>query len=96
VDVVVSDESKEFVNAHGGVLYVRSDLHRCCRGPLTLLDTSTEVPSDADDYVPVEADDIIVKYQGDPVDRPHVLTIEVHGIARRHLMAYWDGCVYKL
>ena len=96
MDVLVSDEAKEFVNGHGGVVFVRSHQHSCSRaGPLTLLDTTTEPPSDADDFVPVEADDIMVRYHGDPVDQPHVLTIEVHGIVRRHLMAYWDGCAYR-
>jgi len=60
-----------------------------------LLDTTTEAPADADEFVPVETDDITVRYHGSPVDQPHVLTIEVHGIVRRHLMAYWDGCAFK-
>jgi hypothetical protein len=28
-----------------------------------------------------------VRYHGDPIGQPHVLTIEVHGMARRHLTA---------
>jgi hypothetical protein len=95
MDVVVSDEAKEFVNARGGAVYVRSHPHRCSRVSITLLDTTTEPPSDANDFDPVETHGITVRYHGDPVDQPHVLTIEVHGIVRRHLMAYWDGCVYK-
>ena len=95
MEIVVSAEAKAFVNGHGGAVYVRSHLHRCCRGPLTLLDITTEEPSDAHDYVVIDNDEIVVKYHGDPVDQPHVLSIEEHGIVHRHLSAYWDGCVYK-
>jgi len=94
--VIVSNEAKTLVDAHGGVVYVRSHEHRCgLAGPITLLDITTDPPSDADNFLPVETHGITVRYHGDPVDQPHVLTIEVHGIVRRHLMAYWDGCVYE-
>jgi hypothetical protein len=96
MDVVVSEEAKELINIHGGVVYVRSHQHRCARGgPLTLLDITTDPPSDADEFRTVETDGITMRYHGDPVDQPHVLTIEVHGIVHRHMMAYWDGCAYK-
>lgn len=95
MDVIVSGEAKDFITSHGGVLYVRSHQHRCSRGPITLLDTTTEAPADADEFVQVETHGITVQYHSSPVDQLHVLTIEVHGIVRRHLMAYWDGCAFK-
>jgi len=95
MEVVVSAEAKMFVNGHGGVVYVRSRLHRCGGGPLTLLDITTEHPSDVDDYVAIDNGEIAVNYHGDPIDRPHVLSIEVDGIVLRHLSAYRDGCIYK-
>jgi hypothetical protein len=96
MDVAVSDEARDLVNTRGGVIYVRSHQHHCGRaGPITLLDTTTDPPPDAEAFFPVETEGITVRYHGDPVDQPHVLTIEVHGIVRRRLMAYWDGCVYE-
>jgi hypothetical protein len=95
MEVVVSDAATDFVKDHGGVVYVRSHVHRCCRGPLTLLDVTTEAPTDAGDFVVIQSGKIVIKYRGDSVDQPHVLSIEEHGIVRRHLSAYWDGCVYK-
>jgi hypothetical protein len=96
VDVVLSAEAKDLISAGGGVVYVRSHEHRCGRGgPLVLLDIATDPPPDADAFEPVLVDDISVRYHGDGMDKPHVLTIEVHGIVRRRLMAYWDGCAYR-
>jgi len=95
VDVVVSPEAVTYVDDRGGTVYVRSHQHRCCGGPLTLLDITTEPPADADGFSAVDAGDVVVRYQGDPADGPHVLTIELHGIVRRRLMAYWDGCAYR-
>jgi hypothetical protein len=96
MEVVVSPEAREFVSTHGGAVYVRSHRHRCCSGPLTLLDVTTEAPADAGGFAPVEAGDLTVRYDGDPADGPHQLTIELHGIVRRRLMAYWDGCAFRL
>jgi len=95
VEVVVSPEAREFVDAHGGALYVRSHGHRCCAGPITLLDVTTQAPPDAGTFAPVGAADPTVRYRGDPAEGPHVLTIELRGILRRRLRAYWDGCAYK-
>ncbi len=96
MDVVVSPEAVEYVDDHGGTVYVRSHRHRCCGGPMTLLDTTTEAPADAERFSAVDTGDVVVRYRGDPADGPHVLTIELHGIVRRRrLMAYWDGCAYR-
>ena len=92
---MVSAEAKDYINAHGGMVFVRSHPHRCCRGTITLLDTTTEPPSDIEKFKPVEAD-VIVRYRGDPVKQPHVLSIEIHGVVRKRLVSYWDGCVYEM
>lgn len=96
MQVVVSDEARELAATHGGVVYVRSHAHRCCAGPLTLLDVTTKTPLDAGDFVPVDAGGLTVRYHGDPEDGPHVLTIDVRGRRRRRLVSYWDGCAYRI
>jgi hypothetical protein len=95
VEVVVSPEARTFAAGRGGVVYVRAHAHRCCTGPITLLDTATEPPADARDYVDVPVDDLTVRYRGDPATGPHVLTIELRGSFRRHLVSFWDGCAAK-
>ncbi len=65
MDVVVSDEAREFATARGGVVYVRSHSHRCCSGPITLLDTTTDTPPDTGDFVGFPAAGLTVQYLGD-------------------------------
>jgi hypothetical protein len=95
VDTVVSDDAREYVRAHGGVLFVRAHPHRCCHGSMTLLDTTTERPSDSDEYVSVGSGEIDVRFHGSPADEPHSLVIELRGVFRRHPVTYWDGCAFK-
>jgi hypothetical protein len=95
MEVVVSAEARTFATERGGVVYVRSHAHRCCAGPITLLDTMTEAPTDAGDFVDVPAGDLVVRYGGDPEAGPHVLMIELRGAFRRRLVSFWDGCAFK-
>jgi hypothetical protein len=95
VDVVVSPEAKEYVRARGGVLFVRPSHHRCCGGALTLLDSTTEPPSDASDFLCVDSDEIVVQFRGSALDLPHEMVIELRGVVRRRPVAYWDGCAFK-
>ncbi len=61
MDVVVSPEAMTFAAGHGGIVYVRSNSHRCCASPLTLLDTTTEAPIDAGPFVDLPAGDLTVR-----------------------------------
>jgi hypothetical protein len=60
-----------------------------------LLDTTTERPEDSEDFVAVSPGDPMVRSLGDPAAGPVVLTIELRGTLRRHLVSYWDACVCK-
>jgi hypothetical protein len=95
MDVVVSPEARRFAAGRGGTVYVRSRAHRCCAGPLILLDTTTEAPTDAAAFVDLPAGDLTVRYRGDPETGPHVLTVALRGSFRRRLVSYWDGCAFK-
>jgi hypothetical protein len=97
VEVIVSDEVRAFVRKHGGAVFVDAHTHRCCAGPLTLLDTTTKQPLDAADFVPVDGGDgMEVRFRDGPGGRPDQLGLELRGRWRPRLVASWDGCAYKL
>jgi hypothetical protein len=96
VEVLVSGPAKEYVIARGGAVYVRAHSHRCCSGTLTLLDIWTKPPKDVTGFVAAASDDIEVKFSAGFSGQPHQLVIELRGMWRQHLVAYWDGCAYKI
>jgi hypothetical protein len=96
VQVVASEPAKEYVRSHGGTAYVRARRDRCCTGVLTTLRVTTAPEPGVTDYVPVEAGDIEVMFQGGVSGEPQELVIDIRGLLRQRLAAYWDGCAYKL
>jgi hypothetical protein len=96
VDVVASDEAREYVRDRGGTLFVRSTHHGCCGGGLTLLGSTTERPGDASDFLCVGSGDIDVRFRGAATEGPRELVIEMRGRLRRRPAAYWDGCAFRL
>jgi hypothetical protein len=95
VDVLVSDAAGEFIRSRGGTLFVRARPHRCCGGPLTLLDATTDAPGDVAAFEPVTTDAVDVRFCGGSSGRPDRLVVELRGLRKRHPVAYWDGCAYK-
>ena len=95
VDIRIGPEARRFVLANGGVVYVRSPVHRCTRGPAVPVDTTTDPPPDAEDFASIEGLGVPLKYHGDDLDRPHVLIIQVEGYVRHHLVSRWRGCAYQ-
>ncbi len=95
MDVVVTEEAKAYVGERGGILYVRPNRHRCCGGALTVLDSTTELPPDASEFLGVGSEDIEVRFRGGPAERPRELVIEMRGTLRRRPVAYWDGCAFR-
>lgn len=95
--VDITDEAREYVNQHGGVVFVTPHAHQCCQGSITVLDTSTTPDGDhmADTYVPVGGDGIDVRFRGGAVQQPDELVIELRGVLRRRLVSFWDGCAYR-
>jgi hypothetical protein len=96
VEVIVSPEAREYVREHGGVVYVRAHSHTCCSGSLTLLDVWTKKPNKVAHFVPTTTDGIEVQFCGGSGSQPHQLSIEMRGLLRQKLVAYWDGCVFKI
>ncbi len=97
MEVIISEPAKRYVADHGGGVFVKSHSYRCCSaGSLTLLDIATSPPEDALDYTAVACDEIDVRFLGGRSGRPNQLVIDVRGLFKPHLVAYWDGCVYKV
>jgi hypothetical protein len=95
VEVTLSEEATRYVAEHGGTLYVRTHSHRCCQGPLTLVDVTTSPPRDLADYVAYDAGAVAVQFHGGE-GQPSQLAIEMGGMRRRRLVAQWDGCAYRM
>ncbi len=96
MEVDISEAAEEYILDHGGTIFVRSHAHRCCTGGLTLLDCSTTLPDDAADFEAFDTDAVGVRFSGGDSGLPHHLVIELRGLLRRHPVAYWDGCAFKL
>jgi len=89
---VVSDEVRSHVGDHGGVLYVRTTSSRCCSGPLTRLEATTDAPGDLAGYRRVEEDGLVVLLRSNGRTDPTELVLTLEGRRRPHPCAYWDGC----
>jgi hypothetical protein len=96
MDVVLSEAAEEYILHHGGTIFVRAHPHRCCTGALTLLDCTTTVPLDAARFQAFDTGAVGVRFSGGVSGLPHHLVIELRGLRRRHLVASWDGCAFKL
>ena len=94
VQIAVSDEARAHIAATGGVLYVRSRSHRCCSGPITMLEASTEAPADLAPYRTCAQGGLRIMFAS-PGAGPDELTIELRGRRKKHPVAYWDGCAFR-
>jgi hypothetical protein len=91
VRVQASPEAVQLIEEQGGKLYVRAKRSRCCHGSLTFLETSSEPAGRS--YRRVSADEIEL-YLDERLGDPEELVIEARGRRRKHVHAYWDGCIY--
>ena len=89
--VQASPEAVQLIEDQGGKLYVTAKRSRCCHGSLTFLETSNE-PAERS-YRRVSADEIEL-YLDERLGDPEELVIEVRGRRRKHVHAYWEGCIY--
>jgi hypothetical protein len=96
VKVIASPGAVEFVRACGGRLYVWASTTACCGGA-RFIDASTSPPVDADRFTPLMAHgfELFVRATG-PSGLPDELHVDLRGIRRRRVSAYWNGCAYLL
>jgi hypothetical protein len=95
VEVHVSEPAKEYIQRHGGTIFVRPHSHRCCSGSLTLLDSTTTPPRDAVDFTSYDTEGVDVQFCGSPSGLPRQLIIELRGVFLRRPIALWEGCAFK-
>lgn len=94
-DIEVSDQAREYVAAHGGTLFLRVRHNRCCSGGLTFLDATTSA-HDNDGYETVSTANPEVRLFHLGSVLPEKVSVVMRGKLRPHLVAYWDGCAYRL
>jgi hypothetical protein len=95
VEVVITDEARDYVAARGGAVFVTVRERSCCSGALVLLNASTDAPPDAGAYASYGGGGIQVFYRGNPRGVPSELVIELHGRRRPRLAAFKNGCAYS-
>jgi hypothetical protein len=93
---LLSDQAREFVNSRGGTLFLRVRHNRCCSGGLTYLDASTNATDRANTYEQVldGSPTVLLHNRGSVL--PSSVSVEMRGRLKPHLVAYWDGCAFKL
>lgn len=94
-DIELSDQAREYVAARGGTLFLRVRHNRCCSGGLIFLDASASAHGDSDRYERVSEASPEVRLFPATVVSSHT-SVEVRGKVRPHLVAYWDGCAYRI
>jgi hypothetical protein len=92
VRLVASPEAVNYVAEHGGQLFFSPKRGRCARS-VTWLETSTD-PDPRREWRKVVDEPIEVFGPAGLARLPAELHVEVRRFPRRHVEAYWDGCVW--
>jgi hypothetical protein len=84
------------VAQRGGTLFLKVRHDRCCSGGgLTFMDAST-MARGGGDYEKLDEADFDVRLLRSSSVLPSKVSVELRGKLRPHLVAYWDGCAYRL
>jgi hypothetical protein len=85
-----TDAVAEQVRRSGGRLYVWTSAHRCCSGPLTLLEAATESPPGAQRrFREIDAGGFELLLDMGGQRPPEELVLELRG-RRRRIAAFWN------
>ena len=82
--------------ARGGTLFLRVRHNRCCSGGLTFLDAATNAARHGDQYEALDESSPEVRLMHLGSVLPSRVSVEMRGKLRPHLVAYWDGCAYRM
>ncbi len=95
-EIELSDQAREYVQARGGTLFLRVRHDRCCSGGgLTFLEASTTAHGGGD-YEKLSNVNLDVRLSHTRSVLPEKVSVEMRGKVRPRLVAYWDGCAYRL
>ena len=89
--VDASPAAEQLIAERGGSLYVWLRRAGCCGGGITVLETASEPPDRPFTQVASGAIDVFLDARVSP---PGELAVEVRGIRRKRICAYWNGCAY--
>jgi hypothetical protein len=89
--VSVSPDAARHVAERGGRLYVWSKTSRCCGGAICTLEASTE-PDERHSFTRIEGG--AVELYVDLRTLPETLEVDVRGLMRRSVRAYWNGLAW--
>jgi len=92
--VVASPGATDFVLAHGGRLWVWARSSPCCGGT-RFIEASTSAPAETDRFLRLPSGDfeLFVRAAG-PGGLPEELHVDVGGVRRRRVHAFWNGCAF--
>ena len=91
--VLATAEARSHIRERGGLLFVWVVRGGAVRGALRLLRVSTEPPPDALEWQRVETRGFLV-FLAPGLRAPRELHVEVRGIVRRRVEAFWNGCAF--
>jgi hypothetical protein len=92
-DVLASRGVVDLVRERGGRLFVWTSAHRCCGGGLTSLATGG-APEPGRTFRRVDADGFELYLDPGRMGPPDALHLELKGLRRKRIEAYWNGCAF--
>lgn len=92
--LVSSRPATEFVLAHGGRLWVWASAKACCGGT-RFIEASVDPPADAGRFTRVDGGDFELFVRATGLHSlPEEIHVDLGGIRRRRVRAFWNGCAY--
>jgi hypothetical protein len=95
MNVVASHQVGAFIRDHGGRVFVWMDARRYCGGAITFLSAEFS-PRDDRSFERLDTGGFELWFAAGHAKAPDELRLELRGRRRRHVEAYWDGCVFVL
>ena len=93
--VVASATVVDLIRERGGRLFVWTDPRRCCSGGVTYLLTGAE-PRPGREFKRFDSDGFELWFDPGRMDLPDELHLDVKGLRKKRVEAYWNGCVFAI
>ena len=83
------------IQEHGGRIYVWTDPRHCCGGGVTYLLTAAERPR-GHEFRRLDAEGFELFFDPGGRHQPDELHLDLKGIRRKRVEAYWNGCAFAV